>query len=341
VDTAASRRNNGRLPNATAFLVTRRMLGPLLLAGAASARGQPAARTWRLGFLGVGRPEAYASRIAALKEGLDTLGYREGRNLVIEFRWAEGDVRRLPALADELVAARPDVLVTHSTSGARVALRATATIPIVMADSGDPVGQGLVTSLARPGKNITGGSLMSNMIYGKRLEILKEIQPGLRRVAFVLNAQNAFPTTREQVREQAARQKVEPELIEIAAAQEIEPRLRDFKARRGEAVVMLDDPLFVLNMAHIADTALRHRIALAGFADYAGHGGLVGYGANFPHMYRRAATFIDKILRGARPGDLPIEQASQFELVVNVRTAHLLGLRVPHATLARADRVIE
>ncbi|MBC5763198.1 ABC transporter substrate-binding protein [Ramlibacter albus] len=326
---------------ATPLLATRRSFGAFLLAGSACAVAQPAGRTWRVGFLGVGRPEPYAARIAALREGLAALGYREGQNLMLEFRWAEGNVDRLRELAAELVRGKVDLLVTHSTPGARAALDVTKTLPIVMADSGDPVGQRLVTSLARPGGNITGSSIVSPPLYGKRLELLREIHPAMRRVAFVTNAANRQPSTHRHIEDVAARHKLELEKLEVSGTAEFEPSLREFKSRRGDALVVIDDPLFVLHTTQLAQAALKHRLALAGFAEFAPQGGLVGYGASFPEMYRRAATFIDKIFRGAPPGELPIEQASRFELLVNLKTAKALGLRVPPSTLASADGVIE
>lgn len=318
-------------------------LGAGLLAPPSSAFAQqPPAKLHRIGFLGLTTAAGVASRFEALKTGLRELGYVEGRNLVIESRWAEGKYERLPDLAAELVRLKVDVLVTYSTPGTRAAKQATTTIPIVMATVGEAVATGLVPSLARPGGNITGVSFFGAEINAKRLELLKEALPRIRRVAVLFNPDNVAAKRELQViGVTAGALKVELEQFAARSPGEFESAFAAMTRRRVEAVVINEDPMIVANARSLASLAARHRIASIGFSELAEDGGLMAYAANFPAMWRRSAYFVDRILKGADPGTLPIEQPTKFDLVINVRAAHALGVKIPQSLLLRADRVID
>ena len=306
------------------------------------AQQQPA-KIARIGFLGATSAAGYASQVDALRAGLRELGHVEGKNLVIEFRWAEGKYDRLPELAAELVRLKVDVLVTHGAPGSRAAKMATTTIPIVLAAVGDPVAQGLVASLARPGGNITGSTFFAPELMAKRLELVKAALPRIRRVAVLLNSDhpiNNEPTLRA-MKTTAGSLKVELQQFGVRSPSEFESALAAMSNRRAEAVVIAEDSLFVANAAAAASLGTKHRIPAIGFVEVAEGGGLMGYGVNFPAMYRRAAVFVDKILKGANPGDLPIERPTRFELVLNMKTAKELGIKIPNSILVRADKVIE
>jgi putative ABC transport system substrate-binding protein len=307
-----------------------------------SALAQQKGKVWRIGFLGAGRASAYAHRIDALRAGLRDLGYIEGKNLVIDYRWAEGNYDRLPQLAVEIVGLKIDVLVTHSTPGTRAARQASATLPIVMTDVVDAVGMGLVESLARPGGNITGSSFIGPQLIAKRLEMLKETLPAMSRVALLVNPNNpALATIRKEMAAAARSSKVELQEFEARQPGDFETALQAMARSRIDAVMVQEDPLFTVNTGTVASLAIKYRLPLAGFSEFAEAGGVIGYGVNFPDLYRRASYFVDRILKGAKPGDLPVEQPTKFELVINMKTAKALGLTIPQSILVRADRVIE
>ena len=325
-----------------AFLST--MAGTLLAAPLGSLAQQPTARIARIGFLGQTSASLSASviRVEALRTGLRDLGYVEGKNLTIEFRWAEGKHERLPDLAAELVRLKVDVIVTQGTPGALAAKQATATIPIVMAVVADPVATGLVASLARPGGNITGGSWVSHEVSAKRLELLRDAFPRTKRVAVLINPGNPSNAPILQAMELAARSlKLEIPQFEARGPQEFESAFTAMAAKRVDAVTIIDDAVLIANAKAIANLAAKKRLPLMAFNETVEAGGLMAYGANFPEMYRRAASYVDKILKGAKPGELPIEQATKFELVINLKTAKALGLTIPPSLLQRADQVIE
>jgi putative ABC transport system substrate-binding protein len=315
----------------------------LIALGAApliSSSQQPTTKVARIGFLGSNTSSDSGWRVAALRAGLRDFGYVEGKNFVIEFRWADNNYERLPALATELVELKVDVIVTGGTPGSLAAKRATTTIPIVIAAVADPVAGGLVANLARPGGNITGQTYFNAELNAKRLELLKEAFPLIRRVAVLLNSDNPASPVREM--EAAARSlKMEIQKFEVRSPSEFESAFVAMDKRRVQAVAVIDEPMLITNAATVASIAAKHRIPSIGFVDFANGGGLMAYGVGFRGMYRRAAYFVDKILKGTSPGDLPIEGATKFDLVINLKTAKALGIKIPQSMLLRADRVIE
>ena len=327
-------------------MITRRRVVLALGAGAlapfASFAQQPPAKVFRIGFLGLASASRWASRVEALRSGLRDLGYVEGKNIVIEYRWAEGKNDRLPELAAELVRLRVDVLVTHSTPGSLAAKRATTTIPIVMVHSGDAVATGIVASLARPGGNLTGMIFFSPEINAKTLELIKDALPRTKRVAVLLNSDNPINGPVLQAMERTAKSlKVELQLFEVRGPNDFNGAFSVMPKKRIDAVIVQEDPIFIVNAKEVADLAAKHRLPSAGFKEFAEAGGMIGYGVNFLDLYRRAAYFVDKILKGAKPGDIPIERATRFELVVNMKTAKALGIKLPNSILLRPDKVIE
>jgi putative ABC transport system substrate-binding protein len=327
-------------------LITRRKLIVALGAGALAAPlaclGQSPAKGARIGFLGAGSASGSAEWVEALRAGLRDLGYREGENLVIEFRWAEGKYDRLPDLVTELVRLKVDALVTHGTPGTLAGKRATATIPIVMAASGDPIGTGLVASLAHPGGNITGSTFFDAEISAKRLELLKDILPSTKRIAVLLNLDNSVNAPMLQAMEVTAKSlKLELQTFGVRSPGEFESAFSAMAKRRIDAVTIQQEVLFSANVKGLADLAAKHRFPSVGFVGLAEAGGLMSYGVNFPVLFRRAAVFVDKILKGANPGDLPIERATSFDFHVNRKTAKALGIKIPNSILVRANKVIE
>ena len=311
-----------------------------LLARYPGSFAQPQGKMRRVGFLGVASASSLAVQVDAFRTGLRELGYVEGRNLALEFRWAEGRLDRLAELAAELVRLKVDVIVTHQHSGANAAKRATATIPIVVAVVGDAVDSGLAASLARPGGNLTGSSFFSRELNAKRLELLKETVPRMRRVAVLLNSDvsaSALPA----MEEAAASLKLELYQFGVRSPAELESAFLAMERQRVEAIAIVESAMMIANAEAAAKLAARHRLPSIGFVEVVESGGLIAYGVNFPNMYRRAAVFVDKILKGANPADLPIERATTFELVINMKTAKAIGITIPQSILVRADRVIE
>jgi putative ABC transport system substrate-binding protein len=315
------------------------------LAAALPSIAQQQGKIWRIGFLAPrSRPTASDPDVySAFPQGMRELGYVEGKNFVVEWRFADGKFERLPGLAAELVRMKVDVIVAAGTVATEVAQRATTTIPIVIAASVDPVGSGFVKSLARPGGNITGLSLATSDFSPKHLELLMTAVPKLSRVAVLVSPDNsAHPGVLKSV--QAASQKLGVQVLPVNARtpEDIERGFAMMKRERAEAVIVAADAFFFLQRRQIAELALRHRLAsMASNREYAAAGGLMSYGQNIADFYRRAATFVDKILKGAKPGELPIEQPAIFELIINRKTAEALGLAIPQELLLRADRVIE
>jgi putative ABC transport system substrate-binding protein len=316
-------------------------LSALLLALSINvAEAQQPTKVSRIGFLGPTSAAGIAARLEAFRSGLRELGYVEGRDIVIEFRWAEGKYDRLPELAAELVRLKVDVIVTHGVPGVQAAKNATKTIPIVIAAVGDAVTFGLVASLARPGGNITGLSFFTPELNGKRLELLKEAFPRIRRVAFLFNSDNpGAPLAAMEAA--AASLKVELQQFGVRSPNEFENAFAAMSKRRVEAVAINDDPMLIANVGTAASLAARHRIPSIGFIEVAGGGGLMAYGVSLPAMAHRAAVFVDKILKGTRPGDLPVEQPTKFEFVINLQTAKQIGVTIPQSVLFRADKVIK
>jgi putative ABC transport system substrate-binding protein len=313
-----------------------------LLAAPLAVAGQAEGKVYRIGFLGSATASGYANQIAALREGLRDLGYDEGKNIVIEYRWAEGRYDRLPVLAAELVALKVDLIVTHALPGSLAAKQATTTIPIVMAAAGDPVASGIVPSLARPGGNITGSSFFVAELAAKRLEMLKEAVPHIRRVAVLLNPDNPVNRPILNEMELAAKSlKVGLQQFGARGPDHFENAFSAMVGQRTNGLVVHDDPMLIANARQIADLAATKRLPSIGFKEFAVAGSLMAYAVDFPAFYRRAAVFVDKILKGAKPGDLPIERATRFEVVINLKTAKALGFKIPPSVLVRATEVIE
>jgi putative ABC transport system substrate-binding protein len=328
----------------------RRKFITLLLSGTAvvpsilwplAARAQQTGKLPTIGFLGTATASTFGPWTAAFVQRLRELGWIEGRTVAIEYRWAEGRDERYTEIAAEFVRLKVDVIVT---SGAAVvaAKQATSIIPIVFAVANDPLGTGLVASLARPGGNVTGMSNQQNDVAGKRLELLREVVPGLRRLAVMANV--GYPASVLDMREvQATASRLGLQVItsEIRRAEDIAPAVEALKGR-AEALYVCADPLVTTNRTRINTLALGARLpTVHGQRNNVEAGGLMSYGANFPDLYRRAAEYVDKILRGAKAGDLPVEQPVKFDLIINLITAKALGLEIPPTLLARADEVIE
>jgi putative ABC transport system substrate-binding protein len=313
------------------------------LAWSGALRAQAPAKLPRIGLLSANSPSASALWHQALRQGLRDLGWVEGKNISIEYRDAEGRSDPLPDLAADLVRLKVDLIVASTTTDALAAQKATSAIPIVMVAAGDPVAVGLVESLARPGGNITGLSQMSGEMVGKRLELLKEMVPRLSRVAVLWNPRNAASTLNWKEIQLPARQLgVELHSLEVRRPDELDQAFGDAMRARAGALAVMPDPLFAANLKRIADLATKSRLpSIFHISVFADAGGLVAYGPDRADMYRRAATFVDKILKGTKPGDLPIERATKFELVINIRTAKALGLDIPRDLRLRADSVIE
>jgi ABC-type uncharacterized transport system substrate-binding protein len=317
-----------------------------LLGGTAAwplaARAQQAAKLPTIGFLGQTTRSGGSEWVAAFVQRLHELGWNEGRTIAIEYRWAEGREERFAELAAELVRLKVDVIVTSGTPAVMASKQATSVIPIVFATAGEPVGNNLVASLARPGGNVTGLSILAADLAGKRLELLREVVPGLRRLAIMGNVGNPF-TVLEMGEVQAAARTLGLEVttLEIRRAQDIAPAFEALKGR-GEALYVCADALANTNRIRINILAVGARLpTMHGSGDYVEAGGLMSYGANFPDQFRRAADYVDKILRGAKPGNIPIEQPTKFDLIVSLITARALGLEAPPTLLGRADEVIE
>jgi putative ABC transport system substrate-binding protein len=317
------------------------ILGLFAVPLAAGAQ-QRADKVHRIGFLGAVTAASYASQVEALRQGLRDLGYVEGQNLLIEYRWAEGQYDRLPELAAELVRLNVSLIVTHGTPGSRAAKQATATVPIVMTVSGDAVATGLVQSIARPGANITGLTYFFPELNAKRLELLKEAVAHIGRVGVLLNPDNPANGPVLKAMESAAGSlRLELHQFEVSGPDEFASAFSAMAERRVEAVEIIDDAMLIANAPRIADFATKSRLPAIGFREFVEGGGLMAYAVDFPAIWRRAAIFVDKILKGAKPADLPVEQATKFELVVNLKTAKALGITIPPSILARADEVIE
>jgi putative ABC transport system substrate-binding protein len=320
-------------------------LGALLFALCLPAQAQQPTKIPRIGYLTGGSlsSSSTSARIETFRQGLRELGYVEGKNIVIESRYAEGKLDRLPALAAELVRLKVEVIVTGGGQATRAAKEATNTIPIVMAQVPDPVGDGFVASLARPGGNITGLSALGPQLSGKRLELLKETVPKLSRVAVV--GSSTTPGNAQQLREVklAARAlKVKLQFQDVLDPKDIEIAFQAASTGRAEGVLVLAAAVFVSRRTQVLDLAQKSRLpAIYYRQEFVEAGGLMSYGVNDTGLYRRAATYVDKILKGAKPADLPVEQPTKFEFIINLKAAKQVGLTIPPNVLARADRVIK
>jgi len=314
-----------------------------LLAAPLAAEAQPAGKVYRIGVL-EGTPVALnAANLEAFRQGLQELGYVERQNYAIEYRSADGRPERFPDLAAELVRLKVDLILTRGTPAALAAKSASQTIPVVMAASGDPVGSGLVASLGRPGGNVTGLSLFNVEIYAKRVELLRELVPRLTRIAGLFNMSNpVLPLQWKEVERAARSLGIQPQLLDVRRPEDLQ-RLFDAAAKqRAQALIVGLDGVTQGNLRPIAELAAKQRLpSMYAEKAYAAVGGLITYGASDFHMYQRAAAFVDRIFKGAKPADLPVEQPTKFELVINLKTAKALGLTIPQSLLIRADQIIE
>jgi putative tryptophan/tyrosine transport system substrate-binding protein len=327
--------------------MTRRLIGLLvtLTLGflvAPLADAQPVGKVPRIGVLGPHLPAAYVFQMEAFRQGLRELGYIEGQHLVIEYRYAEENWEQLPALAAELVHLPVDVLVTWSTPAIQAAQQATTTIPIVMAASGDPIRTGFVASLARPGGNITGLTILSAELSAKRLELLTQLVPGLARVAVLWNPANPAMVLEWQVTQEAAhRLGVQVQSLEIRGPDDFARAFAAATQEHAQALYLTTEALFAIHRTQILDFAARSRLPTSFHSrPFVEAGGLMAYGVNLANLFHRAATYVDKILRGAKPADLPVEQPTKFEFVINLKTAQALELTIPPTLLFQATEVI-
>jgi putative ABC transport system substrate-binding protein len=313
-----------------------------LLVAPLAAAAPPPGTVHRIGFLWNSSPSFTHHLLEAFRHGLHERGYVEGTHFTIESRYAEGDPAHLPGLATELVGLQVAVIVTSGAQAIQAVKQATSTIPIVIAASGDPVETGFVTSLARPGKNLTGLSLSAPELSGKRLELLKEAVPAMAHVAVLANPAN--PSNAAQMREiQRAAQalQVQLHLVEVRGPQELDHAFSAIRSVPADALLVLLEPLFMQQRARLVElTAMSRLPAMYGFREDVERGALMAYGPSFPDLFRRAATYVDKILKGAKPGDLPVEQPTKYELILNLKTAQVLGITLPPALLILADEVI-
>jgi putative ABC transport system substrate-binding protein len=318
--------------------------GALLAASRRAFAQQSAKPVPRIAFLGAASAAGYAARIDAFRAGFRDLGYEEGRNIAIEYRWADGQYDRLSELAEELVRLKVDVIVTHSALPTLAAKRATAAIPIpvVMTNVGDAVAWGIVASLSRPGGNITGDTFFLTELAAKRLEVLKDTVPHVRRIAVLANPDNPGTGSNLKAMEVAAKTlQLVLQRFDARGPADLEGAFAAISAKRLDALAVIEDPKIIVNFRKIAELAATQRLPSVGAVEFTETGGLIGYGVNFLALYRRAAVFVDKILKGARPADIPVERPTRFELAISMNTAKLLGLKIPQSVLLRADRVIE
>jgi putative ABC transport system substrate-binding protein len=313
----------------------------LLFAAPFAADAQTTGKLYRIGVLDPTPMALNGDNLDAFRQGMLELQYAEGQNFVIEYRSPEGGGDRFPDLAHELVRLKVDLILTRGTPAVTAAKNATRTIPIVMAASGDPVGAGVVTELARPGGNVTGLSALTAALSGKRLQLLKEAIPGARRVAAVLDRRG--PVTQWRTTEQMARAiGLQPQVFYIERAEDLGPAFDAAVKQRADAVLVGVGTVIQSNVGRVVELAARHRLPSAFYSrEFVVAGGLMAYGVSYPDSYRRAASYIDKIFKGSKPADLPIEQPTKFELIINVRTAKALGLTIPPSLLVRADHVID
>jgi putative tryptophan/tyrosine transport system substrate-binding protein len=319
----------------------------LALGGAAAwpfaVRAQHAGKVWRLGVLETISPALNAANFDALRHALRNLGYIEGQNLIIEYRSPDGEVDRFPQLAIELVRAQVDVIVTRGTPSVVAAKTATTTIPIVMAASGEPLTSGVIAGLARPGGNVTGLSAFTNELIPKRIELLNEAVPGLARIAFLQNMANPIaPSQWEELKAAALSLRIEPLLLDLRRSEDVTRGFEAARVQHVNALAVGNDTVTHANRLQIVELAAKHRLpVIYATREFVDAGGLMTYGVSYSDLYRRAATYVDKIFKGAKPADLPVEQPTKFELIINLKAAVAIGLEVPAKLLALADEVIE
>ena len=302
-----------------------------------------AQRIWRVGMLETQSAEANATNFAAFRQSLTGLGYVQGRNLEIDYRSANGEAERFSQLAAMLVAAKVDVIVTRGTLAVRAAQTASSTIPVVMAASGEPLTTGIVASLAQPGGNVTGLSAFTNELIPKRIELLTETIPGIKRVAFLQDMANPVSQSQwEELKSAAHSARLEAVLLDIRNSNELAPAFESASAQRVDALLVGNDTVTQANRRQIVELAVQHRLpAIYATREFVEAGGLMVYAVDYADLYRRAAIYVDKIFRGAKPSELPVQQPDKFEFVINLKAAKALGVTVSPTLLARADEVIE
>jgi len=317
-------------------------LGAGTLAAPLASFGQQQRKVWRIGFFNGGSPATAGQNFDALRQGLRELGYAEGRNVLIEARWAEGRMESLPRLAAELVQIKVDVIVASGSPLVQVLKQATTTIPIVMASGADPTVLGFASSLARPGGNVTGLTNMSTETTAKLVELAREIAPGASRVAVLLSGTPAMEANWNDARKAGEALKITVVPVRATNADEIQSAVATMKKERANVFIVPADVFFFTERKKVLELASQAKLpAVYARREYVDEGGLISYGLNLTDMFRRSASFVDKIFKGAKPGDLPIEQPTKFELVINMKTAKALGMKIPQSLLFRADRVIE
>ena len=328
------RRKLATLPTVVALVL---LIAPLV------AGAQPAGRVYRIGMLETRSAALNAANIDAFRQGMRELGYKEGQNLEVVYRSSDGRDERFPDLANELMRLKVDLILTRGTPATLAAKSATRTIPVVMASVGDPVGTGLVASLGRPGGNVTGLSNFNVEIYAKRVELLKELLPRLTRIAGLFNMGNpVLPLQWKEVQRAARSVGIQPQLLDVRRPEDLPQAFNAAAKQRAEALIVGLDGVTQGNLRLIAELAAKQRLpSIYAAKEYVDFGGLITYGSSDLHMYHRAATYVDKIFKGAKPAELAIEQPIKFELVINLKTAKALGLTIPPSLLLRADEVIE
>ena len=318
-------------------------MGAGAIATSLNAFSQNRGKIYRIGFLAPDSFDAGSDQfLRALVDGLRKYGYEEGKNIELDFSWADGNYDRLPRLAAELIDRRPDVLAGVGTPSLMALKNGTRTIPIVMVASGDALATGLISSLATPGGNITGSTFFGKELMLKRLELLKDAIPRLKRVAILVNPENQTTESNMRAMNVAAKSlKLKLYRINVRREPDVAAAFHTMSNRNVEAVAVFEDAVLYVNAKAIADLALHQRVPAAGFTEFANNGGLIGYGANFSELFRRAGYFVDKLLKGDSPANIPVERPTTFDLVVNLKTAKALGLKIPQSVLIRANRVIE
>ena len=317
--------------------------GAVLLAAPLAAEAQQPGKVYRVGFLGNSTAALEGNLVGPVREGLRDLGYIEGRNILIEYRWADGKYERFPALIAELAALKVDVIVTAGTPAALAVNKTTPSIPLVMAAVGDPIGVGLVASLARPGGNVTGLSAIAPELEGKRLELLKEVVPKLSHIAVLWNPDNPFQAgSLKETKTGAQVLGIKVQLLGVRVSEEFPAAFAAILKERPGALLVLADRIFLHNRARIVGFETTHRLpGVYAYRELVEAGGLMSFGPSYAGMHRRAAYYVDKILKGAKPGDLPVEQPTKFDFIINLKTAKALGLTIPQSLLQRADEIIQ
>jgi len=317
------------------------LLGGVAVTWPLAANAQ--SKTPRIGFMGNSTAALEANLVDAFREGLREHGYEEGRNIVVEYRWADGKYERFPALVAELIAANVEVIVTAGTPAALAMKKATTTVPLVMVAVGDPVGTGLVPSLARPGANLTGLSSVAPDLEGKRLQLLREVVPALSHVAMFINSLNPFHvSSMRQARAAAQTMGIKLQLHDIRKSEDLDDAFAAIRKERPDAVLILADRVFLHNRERMIDFTKEQRLPnVNAYKELVEVGGLMSYGPSYEDMHKRAAIYVDKILKGAKPADLPIEQPSKFTFIVNLKAAKALGVTVPSQLLGLADELID